>query len=100
MTRLYEPVVSDPSIKEWESPQPWVLAPCFVTATGSIEASVKLEFDRDGKATSATFKAKAGTLNKEMERCLRDAYLRVVAPCPEVDKATASGVVHAMLAKP
>jgi hypothetical protein len=31
---------------------------------------------------------------------LRTAYMRVVAPCPEADKTTANGVVHAMLAKP
>jgi hypothetical protein len=100
MTRLYEPVVSDPSIKEWESPQPWILAPCFFSATSNAEIGVKLQFDRDGKATSATFKAKTGTLNKETESCLRTAYLRVVAPCPEAGKTTASGVVHVMLAKP
>ncbi|HTL36396.1 MAG TPA: hypothetical protein VL326_24860 [Kofleriaceae bacterium] len=100
MTRLYKPVVSDPSIEEWESPQPWVLAPCFQSATGNVEANVKLEFDRSGKATSVTVKATTGTLSKDAETCLKGVYAKVVAPCPDVDKATATGVVHAFLAKP
>ncbi|HUS29242.1 MAG TPA: hypothetical protein VMZ53_12055 [Kofleriaceae bacterium] len=100
MTRLYKPVVSDKSIEEWESPQPWVLAPCFATATGNVEASVKLEFGRDGHATNATFKATTGSLPKEAEACLKSVYMNIVAPCPDVEKSTATGVVHAMLAKP
>jgi hypothetical protein len=100
MTRLYKPVVSDKSIEEWESPQPWVLAPCFVTATGNVEASVKLEIARDGHVTNAVIKATTGTLSKDAEACLKNVYMQIVAPCPDVDKATASGVVHAMLAKP
>ena len=100
MTRLYKPVVSDRSVEEWESPQPWVLAPCFVNATTNVDASVKLELARDGHVTKADIKSTVGTLPKDAAACLQKVYMQIVAPCPDVDKATASGVIHAMLAKP
>lgn len=100
MSRLYKPVVSDRSVEEWESPQPWVLAPCFVNATTNIDANVKLEFARDGHVTKTDVKAATGVLPKDADACLQKVYSQIVAPCPDVDKATASGVVHVMLARP
>jgi hypothetical protein len=103
MTHLYEPIVTDKSIAEWE---PGTLGdelrPCFASATDDtkVEAAFTLEFDGTGAATKVAITRTAGTLTPAMQTCAEGVLRKVVAPCPAVPHATAQGEFTAGYRKP
>jgi hypothetical protein len=85
---LYLPVVTNRSVREWEPPLPWTIAPCFADlspTTPKIEARVMIVVDGGtAKASIGDVQISAGSITPAQRTCLGEAITRATkVPCPE-----------------
>lgn len=101
-TKQYEPIVTTPSIAEWEPPREWVLAPCFASATGAtpIEARVDIEGDATGAVGSVHLSSVTGTLTTAMQTCVKQAFSAIKVPCPDAPTWRATAELGVEFAQP
>ena len=94
MTHLYEPIVSDRSIAEWEPNNLGdQLGHCFAGAADDtkVDGAFTLEFDGSGATSKVAITRTTGTFTPAMQTCTEGVLRKVVAPCPAAPHTTAQG---------
>lgn len=89
------PLVSDPSIAQWDAPKSQLVPPCFADLEGgAFHLRVRTTFDAMGKATvSKAIPRKDETPTAAQVACVERLFLSAQAPCPSVPSSTADAVV-------
>ena len=97
----FKALTTDPAIEQWEPPERETLSPCFADAPSvpKLEGRATVEFDAAGKATKANIIATAGAFTPQQTTCMRDAFLRVRAPCPSAAGAQATAEIKVSFEK-
>jgi hypothetical protein len=82
--KRFLPVVSDPSIRDWDPPSEQTVETCFRkwSRGSTVKVGATIRFDEVGKATGVDFASDASPMDKAHASCLREALLQSEAPCP------------------
>ncbi len=92
---VWRPLVSDRAIADWKPPTVDRISACFATSPArgdkELHLLVRVTFDGAGHAVAADL-ARAGDalVTEEAVACVKNAFLRSVAPCPRATGATAT----------
>jgi hypothetical protein len=96
---LHDDQVSDPSLAGWAPDALPAVERCFAGAEPRPQdASITLEFDRDGTATKATLTG--AKLAAPVQKCVETALATIKAPCPAVPQSSAQGHLAVTFDKP
>jgi hypothetical protein len=94
---LWRPLVSDPSIDNWDPPSNYSIARCFATNQDGRERSVQMtvEFDAKGKVVrTQAANSKPHPLSQTERDCIERVFRSATTPCPAVSTSTAQVVVQ------